>query len=433
MLLQFIRLKSTRQEYRVIFIVLVILVGLAVLGFAAAHYMDTNGHYVTGMSNQVVWGIPHVFALSLILAASGALNVASLWSVFAIPIYQPVARLSALMAIALLLGGLLILVLDLGRPERLIIAMTHYNFKSVFAWNIFLYIGFIAVAVGYLWAQFEHRLHGYIRPLGVLIFLWRFIMTSGSGAIFGFLVARPGYDAAIMVPLFIALSLSLGTAVFILIAGALSKLFENYSDASVLTPLAQLLRWFVCVVLFLTIVSHLTNLYSAEHYPVELFILVQGGVYTGLFWLQLCLGGVVPLVLLFTPQLRTYAPMRSLMYAAALVVIGGFSQLYVIIIGGQVLPTVMFPGKTVTSSFYDGVIAIYSPSLPEILLGFGGVSVALLILLLVMRVLPFASVGRSMVGMKNNMPHDQKNNIPHAQKHDMPHNMTKATPSVNAE
>lgn len=383
MILRFTCLKSTRLEYRA---ALAVLAGLAALGFGAAHYMEVNGHQVTGMNNQVVWGIPHVFALGLILAASGALNVASLWSVFGIEAYKPLARLSALLAIALLIGGLLILVLDLGRPERLIIAMTHYNFKSVFTWNIFLYTGFIAVVTGYLWTRFEPRFHGYTKPVGVLSFLWRFVLTGGSGALFGFLVARPAYDAAILVPLFIVLSLSLGTAVFVLVSIALSRWHDNGRDDFVVTRLARLLGWFVAVVIFLTLIFHLTNLYAAGHHEVERFLLLEGGIYTGLFWLvQLGIGGVLPLVLLFTPYFRV----RALVCAAALVVAGSFAQLYVIIIGGQAFPSVMFPGKTVTSSFYDGEIGLYSPSLPELLLGLGGVAVALLVLLVVMRVLPF--------------------------------------------
>ena len=38
----------------------------------------------------------------------------------------------------------MVLMLDLGRPERLIVATTHYNFKSIFAWNVFLYTGMVA-------------------------------------------------------------------------------------------------------------------------------------------------------------------------------------------------------------------------------------------------------------------------------------------------
>ena len=109
------------------------------IGLGAAWYIEHHGHVVTGMDNQVVWGIPHVFAVFLIIAASGALNVASMGSVFGQTVYKPLGRLSGLVAFALLVGGLAVLVLDLGRPDQLIVAMTIYNFKSIFAWNIFLY------------------------------------------------------------------------------------------------------------------------------------------------------------------------------------------------------------------------------------------------------------------------------------------------------
>ena len=72
--------------------------------------MESHGHVVTGMSNQVVWGMPHVFAVFLIVAASGALNVASVGSVFGRIEYKPLGRLSGLLAIALLIGGLAVLV-----------------------------------------------------------------------------------------------------------------------------------------------------------------------------------------------------------------------------------------------------------------------------------------------------------------------------------
>src|SRR4030067_2888415 len=78
---------------------------LIAAGLGAALYMERSGHWVTGMSNQVIWGTPHVFAVFLIVAASGALNVASIASVFGRHLYKPLARLSGLLAITLLAGG----------------------------------------------------------------------------------------------------------------------------------------------------------------------------------------------------------------------------------------------------------------------------------------------------------------------------------------
>ena len=44
--------------------VLAFLGALIALGVSAAYYMEHQGHHVTGMTNQIVWGIPHVFAAS---------------------------------------------------------------------------------------------------------------------------------------------------------------------------------------------------------------------------------------------------------------------------------------------------------------------------------------------------------------------------------
>jgi Fe-S-cluster-containing dehydrogenase component len=125
---------------------LAVLAGVIAIGGAAALYMEHQGHWVTGMTNSVVWGTPHVFAVFLIVAASGALNVASIGTVFGKPPTSPwkAVRPAGRRAAG---GGLLVLVLDLGRPDRLLVAMTTYNFSSIFAWNIFLYTGFLAITI----------------------------------------------------------------------------------------------------------------------------------------------------------------------------------------------------------------------------------------------------------------------------------------------
>jgi len=362
-----------------------VLGALILAGLGATWYMEHNGHYVTGMSNRIVWGMPHVFAIFLIVAASGVLNVASIASVFGRELYKPLARLSALLAITLLSGGLAVLVLDLGRPERLIVAMTHYNFKSIFAWNIFLYTGFFAIVALYLWTMFERRMHGYSKRAGLLAFLWRLILTTGTGSIFGFLVAREPYDSALLAPLFIIMSFSFGLAIFVLVLMTACRWTGRPLGDVVLKRLRNLLGVFVAAVLYFVAIHHLTNLYIARQHDVERFFLWEGGIYTALFWLgQVLVGGVLPLALLFGVASR-----RALAAAAACVILGGLTQLYVLVIGGQAYPQLMFPEKEVSSSFFDGVVAAYAPSLPEVALGVGGVALALALTAAALKVLPF--------------------------------------------
>ncbi|MGB5439260.1 MAG: NrfD/PsrC family molybdoenzyme membrane anchor subunit [Gammaproteobacteria bacterium] len=374
------------------FYMLVGFIGLFVLaGLGAAYYMEHNGHWVTGMSNQIVWGTPHVFAVFLIVAASGALNVASISSVFSKSAYKPLARLSGLLAITLLAGGLAVLVLDLGRPDRLIIAMTYYNFKSIFAWNIMLYTGFMAVVAVYIWMMMERKMNRYTRPAGFTAFIWRLILTTGTGSIFGFLVAREAYDAALLAPMFIIMSFSFGLAIFILVLMALYRWSERPLGDAILMRLKNLLGVFVAAVLYFVMVYHLTNLYITQHHGVERFLLLDGGIYTQLFWIvQIGLGSLVPLALLYHPS--TGKSRGWIGIASLLVIIGGLAQMYVIIIGGQAYPMELFPGKEVTSSFFDGVVASYTPSLPEFVLGIGGVAVALAATVVGVRVLRFMPV-----------------------------------------
>jgi len=368
------------------YVVAAILAGFLLSGLAAAFYMEHYGHYVTGMNNQIVWGMPHVFAIFLIVAASGALNVASIGTVFGKEMYKPLGRLSGLLALALLIGGLTVLVLDLGRPDRLIVAMTTYNFKSIFAWNIYLYVGFIAVVVVYLWLQMERRMNRYVKAAGMVAFLWRLVLTTGTGSIFGFLVAREAYDSAVMAPLFIVMSFSFGLAAYILVLLAACRGTDRELGDVMLRRLGRLLGVFVAVVLYFTTIQHLTNLYAAEHIGVERFILLDGGIYPLLFWaVQVVLGGLVPLMLVFREKIAA----TGIALASTLVIIGGFAQVYVIVIGGQAWPLTLFPGMQESSSFFDGAIASYSPSLPEIGLGLGGVALAGLIVLFGVKLLRF--------------------------------------------
>jgi len=368
---------------------------LAVLavGLGGAWVMEHRGHIVTGMNNEIVWGTPHVFAIFLIVAASGVLNVASVGSVFGQAAYKPHARLSGLLSIAMLAGGLMVLMLDLGRPERMVVAATHYNFTSVFAWNVFLYSGMFGIVAVYLWTMLEQRLNRYSKPAGVAALVWRFVLTSGTGSIFAFLVARQAYASAVLVPLFIAMSLSWGMAAFLLANAALQSWRGGAMAADLLRRLKNLLGVFIAVVLWLTATYHLTNIYFARQTEFERFILLDGGFYPLLFWGgYVVLGSVAPMWLLWR---RAEPAGGAVLSAAALVVVGALAQLYVFVIGGQAFPLDIFPGFEVTSSFRDGAIGTYQPSVWEVLLGLGGVAAACVITLIGTQVLDILPGGRT--------------------------------------
>jgi molybdopterin-containing oxidoreductase family membrane subunit len=364
-----------------------LLAAVVAVGLGAAWYMEHHGHIVSGMNNQIIWGMPHVFALFLIVAASGALNVASIASVFGKTPYKPLAALSGLVAISLLAGGLLVLVLDLGRPERLVVAMTNYNFKSIFAWNIMFYTGFFVIVAAYLWTMLDFSVRRFNKAAGIMAFLWRLSLTTCTGSVFGFLLAREAYDTAVLAPTFIVLSLSYGTAAFILVLLAAYRGTERPLGDDIVVRLGRLQAIFVAGGLYFVAVLHLTNLYMAKRWGIEHFLLVGGGEITALLWVgQVLIGSVVPMFLLFHPGL---VRQREVVAAACtLILAGGLAQMYVTIIGGQAYPLELFPGMEETSNFFDGVVHPYVPSLPEVLLAVGGVAVAGIMIVIAIKFLP---------------------------------------------
>ena len=372
---------------------LLVALGAAVtgIGLAAAHFMESHGHIVTGMGNEVVWGLPHVFAIFMIVGASGVLNMASVGSVFGQPVYKARARLAGLLSLALLAGGLMVLMLDLGRPDRVLVAATHYNFHSVFAWNVFLYSGMAAIVVVYLWTMLQPSMAKWSKPAGIAALVWRFVLTTGTGSIFGFLVARQAYQSAVLAPLFIVFSLAWGLALFMLVEALLRLRSGAALPPDVRDRLARLLGVFVAASLYFVAVQHMTHLYEVRRDAFEAFLLLGrggGGVYALLFWGgYVLLGSVAPMLLAFHPRLRSDA---ALALAAALVVVGAFAWLYAFIIGGQAFPLEIFPGREVRSSFHDGMVAQYAPRLPELLLGVGGVGAAFLVTVIGLRLFDLA-------------------------------------------
>ena len=156
-----------------------------------------------------------------------------------------------------------------------------------------------------------------------------------------------------------------------------------------LKDMKSLLGVFVAAVLYFVIVQHVTNLYATEHHAVERFILVDGGIYTFLFWAgTILVGGLLPLAVVYHPTLGKSRQWIGI--ACAMVIAGGMATIYVIVIGGQAFPLPIFPDKEIIeSSFFDGVVGSYTPSLPEILLGIGGVAVSAAVVAVAAKVLPF--------------------------------------------
>ena len=273
-------------------------VAVVAAGLGAALYMEMNGHHVTGMTNQIVWGLPHVFAVFLIVSASGALNVASVSSVFNRLAYKPFARLSGILAMPCWPAAWPCSCSTWAGPTGFSSRMTTYNFNSIFAWNIYLYTGFVGIVAGYLFSMMDRRVSKMTtvnKTFGWAAFTWRLILTTGTGSIFGFLVARDAVFGG-----------DHGALVHRLVAGLRPRLHRARADDHVdrdhdtlctremIGKFRGLLIIFSLTVLFLTVIPHVSKFYAAPTRGVEAFLLRDGGIYPLVFWGgQIFLGNIL--------------------------------------------------------------------------------------------------------------------------------------------
>jgi len=118
-----------------------------------------------------------------------------------------------------------------------------------------------------------------------------------------------------------------------------------------------------------------------------------------MFWVgHVVVGILLPLCVLNLNAL-SLIPVHRLLLSAMMSIVGGMALLYVVIVGSQSTPQNLFPGKTVvSSSFGDAGFPGYLPSVWEWGLGIGGVSVALLLCLLFLRVLPLVPANSHSIG-----------------------------------
>ena len=375
-------LAGTSRRFWGLLALLAVPLALAAVAF---FYIEHYGHIVTGMDNQIVWGLPHVFAVFLIIAATGALNIAMAASVFGKAVYRPLAPLSALLALALLVGGLALVMLDLGRADRMVVAVMHLNPASWFSRRVIFYDGFMLSVGVYLWFLLERRMNRYVKPVAIIAFFWQLVLVTSTGLEFGFNF-RAAYDSLLYAPMFIAYASAYGAALLTLVLLAIGR-WEDQAVSEVL--LGRLGHWLAISVgacLFFTVLFWGSKYELAPSREVARFFLFEGGVYTVLLWVgQLALGAIVPLALLVRAQVSR----GTLGAACALVVLGGLAQMYVTLIGGEAYPQILFPGMIESSSFFDGEVHPYAPSLVEVLLGLGGVALAAAILAVALRALAF--------------------------------------------
>jgi molybdopterin-containing oxidoreductase family membrane subunit len=363
--IQFDSIEGNSWTYRIL---LIVLAAFAVIGFLATLYVMEKGIWVTGMNNRIPWGVQIVMAVYYIGLSAGSLVISGLYGVFGKLEYKPFARIAVYIAMLFLIAGLLSILTDQGRMDRVFIQpFVHFNLQSMFSINPLLYSGHILICVIYLWALFTER-KKTTTFVATLAFGWAFCVHSGTGAIFGF-GARMLYESPLLPAAFVAAAMASGTALMIITIVTLFKITNRHVDDALIIWLGRFLAIILLVVLYFLFMENAYRVYVVELRDAAIYYLF-GGWHALLFWVGLILiGCCIPMFLLF--RNKTGKSVRWVLIASIMVVLGILCERYVIVLPGLMHPPEMFPGMLVTGSGVPEGYVAYSIGFVEILQALG--------------------------------------------------------------
>jgi len=363
-----VQFESIDGKSRSYLVLLIILAVFAVAGLIATFWVIQNGLWVTGMTNRVPWGLQIVMAVYYIGLSAGSLVISGLYGVFGKIEYKPFARIAVYLAMLFLIAGLLSILTDQGRMDRVFVEpFVYFNLQSMFSINPILYIGHILICVVYLWALFTER-KKLTTVVATLAFGWAFCVHSGTGAIFGF-GARMLYESPLLPASFVAAAMASGTALMIVMIVGLFKVTNRHVDDELVLWLGRFLSVCLLVVVYFLFAENAYRVYVVELRKAALYYLF-GGFHSLLFWGGLIIAGCcIPMFILF--RKKTGSSIRWVVFAAVLVVFGVLCERYVIVLPGLMHPPELFPGMLITGSGIPEGNVSYSVSFAEILQALG--------------------------------------------------------------
>jgi len=338
-------------------ILILAVVGLVAAGGFVLSQLMTVGHTAySGDSRGIFWGLPIVTYDFFLLSSTGLAMLASAWTVFRLPAFEPIARRSILLAMAALAGGVAALFMELGAPMKAMLLIPFSGTTSApLFWKVW---GVIFYSLGLAWLLFTWLLPKAAQPpkaAAVLTFVAAVYITFVAGGVYGWMAMRPFWFGGEMSLAFMVEAL-LGAVTFIiffthLAAGFNTQRIPEKTRALFSGPLGGLFAVLMIAHAFFVISRLIAGLWSnADGMQVWHYLWSRP-----MFQVELWIGLGLPIVLTVVPGLRKSLSLQLLAAVVALVAL--FVARYDFVIGGQMVA--LFKGS------WSHDLLSYTPSLTE--------------------------------------------------------------------
>ena len=389
------------------------LLALVLTGFVAFILQVVKGHEVTGMRDNVVWGIYIInFIFFVCLSYSGAF-ISGVLHFLKTPLKNSVMRIVEIITVLSLIIGPIFILLCIGRLDRLHYLFIYPRIQSPITWDIIAILTDLVACFIYLYMTFipdfailrdngqnqplwrqklyrflamdfqdtpeqRQRLNKLIRTMSVMIIVLAIVAYSVLAWIFS-LTLQPGWNSTIFAPYFIVAGLYSGVGV-IIIAMFLVRKYRNLDHyiRKIHFNVAGLVLLIISLLYgYFTFSEYFSRWFSHKIHDVNLL----NTLFSRYFWEFIFanyIGVVVPFFILFFKRFRT---IKLITFASVVAILGLWMNRYLIVV--PTLETPYIPIQDTRAEFVN-----YSATWIEWALSLGGIATFVLFFMLIVKLVP---------------------------------------------
>jgi Ni/Fe-hydrogenase subunit HybB-like protein len=397
----------------VVFLLLVI-----VYGFYAYTKQLRHGLIITDMRDFTSWGIyisNFVFFVAISLVGSLISAVLKLTNV---AWRTPLVRISEIIAVAAILFASIIIIVDMGRPERFWHLFVYGRIQSPILWDVIVITTYLTISLLLLYIPMipdiaicrdtltdipkwkkkmyrmlalnwtgskkqYHIIHSSIRILAILIIPLALSIHTVTSWLFA-TTYRAGWDSTNFGPYFVSGAFMVGAASVIAVMYVLRNHYQlqKYITLKHFDNMGRLLVLLSLIYLYFNINEYLVPAFKMKVLEGEHLNELFYGHYAPMFWSVQILGMIIPIFVLLFSKGRQPVP---LFIISIMVVVGAWFKRFLIVTPTLLHPFVPIQG--VPQSWLS-----YNPTFDEWAITSATLAGALLVITLFVRLFPIISI-----------------------------------------
>lgn len=395
-----------------------VLIFFCLLGLFAYIRQLRYGLVVTSMRDYVTWGIyisNFVFFVAISLVGSLITAILRLdnvhWS-------TPLTRIAEIIAVSAIAFAGLIIIVDMGRPERFIYLFTFGRIQSPIMWDVIVITTYLVISLLLLYIPLlpdlkiliEHKEKNHPIVHKIYTFFGSFWKGTSEQhkisekAIFMLCVTivpvafaihtvtswlfattyRPGWDSTNFGAYFISGAFLVGAGGVVVAMYVFRQAYhlEKYITDKHFDIMGKVLVLLVMIYFYFNMNEYLVPAFKMKTEEREHLTELFAGEFSVFFWITIILGMVIPVLVLLFPKGRKPKP---LFIVGVLVVVGAWFKRYLIVV--PTLLTPFLPMGDVPKSYMH-----YFPSWEEWAIAIGSLAGALLVITFFVRFIPIIPI-----------------------------------------